>query len=201
MIAWLHGILKHKHLDRIVVDVRGVGYLVFVSAQTLAALPPEGEVVELFCYTHVREDALQLIGFMDSQEQKMFEMLIGLSGVGPKLALTVLSGYPVAELFETLASGNGAKLQTVPGIGKKTAERIVLELKDRCVKLMGDVKASGATGAVGMVHANEVIEALVSLGYKRGLAEKCVSQVLDRGGNDISPEALLRCALTQMREM
>ncbi len=200
MIASLKGVLQHKGLDRVVVDVGGVGYLAHVSSQTLGALPGEGEPVRLLCHTHVREDALQIYGFADAAEQTAFELLISVSGIGPKLALTTLSGLPVRELLGAIAAGDHRRLQTIPGVGRKTAERMVVELKERCGRLAGELAADGARPPTAL-GTGEVIEALVNLGYKRAHAEGAVERVLRESEGVPRPEALLRAALAKIREV
>ena len=202
MIAALRGTLSQRGADRVVVDVSGVGYLVQVSSQTLAALPPVGDTVQLLCHTHVREDALQIFGFATPAEQQAFELLIAVSGIGPKLALTALSGMPVRELVGALAAEDHRKLQTIPGIGKKTAERMVVELKDRCATLAGELApAEPGQPAPSTAVPVEVVEALVNLGYKRQAAQRAVERVVERGGQPPPPPAeLLRAALATMRE-
>ena len=202
MIAALRGTLQQRGADRVVVDVNGVGYLVHISSQTLAVLPPVGEAVQLLCHTHVREDALQIFGFATPAEQQTFELLIAVSGIGPKLALTALSGMPVRELVEALAAEDHRKLQTIPGIGKKTAERMVVELKDRCATMAGELApAEPGRPATSTALPMEVVEALVNLGYKRQAAHRAVERALERAGQPPPPPAeLLRTALATMRE-
>lgn len=196
MIAALDGKVLQKDLDRVVVDVGGVGYLVHVSMQTHSDLPPLGERVQLLCHTHVREDALQVFGFMVAAELSAFELLITVSGVGPKLALTTLSGLPVGELLTAIAAGDIKKLQSVPGVGRKTAERIVVDLKDRCAKLAG----SATPAARASRPVEEVVDALVNLGYKRSVADKAVVRAEEvLGGGNL--EELLRRALMAVREL
>ncbi|MCC6746445.1 MAG: Holliday junction branch migration protein RuvA [Deltaproteobacteria bacterium] len=198
MIAALTGILAHKGFDRVVVDVGGVGYLVNVSLQTLAELPPQGEKLSILCHTHVREDALQLFGFLQEQERQAFELLIGISGVGPKLALSILSGMPVGQLLVAIAESNHGRLQGIPGVGKKTAERLVMELKDRCAQL---AMAQPVSARPEDPRGTEVVEALVGLGYKRPLAERAVQKVLKTEGAAPPPEQLLRHALSAIGEL
>lgn len=201
MIASLDGKVVEKSLQRVVVDVGGVGYLVHVSMQTLADLPEVGQTVRLLCHTHVREDALQVFGFLQAAEQQAFELLILVSGIGPKLALTMLSGMPVGELVGAIANGDHRRLQSIPGVGKKTAERVVVELRDRCGKLSQVTPSAGAptTGRGGA--ADEVVEALVNLGYKKPAAEKAVAAVVEAPGADAEgPEQLLRAALSALAE-
>jgi holliday junction DNA helicase RuvA len=200
MIASLRGSLQQKGLDHVVVDVGGVGYLVHVSAQTLAELPLTGEAVLLLCHTHVREDAIQIFGFCKAEEQRVFELLLLVSGIGPKLALTTLSGMPVHELVGAIADEDHKRLQTIPGIGRKTAERIVVELKERCSKLVGELTPS-ARAMLPVGAAAEVVEALVNLGYKRSAAEKAVERSMEPAvGAALKPEELLRRALVAIRE-
>jgi Holliday junction DNA helicase RuvA len=201
MIASLRGVLQQKGLDRVVVEVGGVGYLAHVSAQTLAGLPAAGDPVHLLCHTHVREDALQIFGFLEPEEQLAFELLILVSGVGPKLALTALSGLPVRELVEAIASEDHARLQTIPGIGRKTAERLVVELKERCVKIARQLQPEGRKDRGVIAPAGEVVEALVNLGYKRNMAERAVERVLAANDGKIDLERLLRDALSSIRDV
>lgn len=204
MIASLSGTLARKELDRVVVEVGGVGYLVHVAAQTLAALPEPGQPVRLLCHTHVREDAIQIFGFEQPAEQTLFELLITVSGIGPRLALAALSGGPVVELVSSIASADHRRLQQIPGIGRKTAERIVLELKDRCARLLPQLGEAGLAASAATPSAasagNEVVDALVNLGYKRSLAERAVERVL-AGGQRPERESLLRLALASIREV
>jgi holliday junction DNA helicase RuvA len=202
MIASLSGTLTRKELDRVVVEVGGVGYLVQVSARTLAALPETGAPVSLLCHTHVREDALQIFGFLQPSEQALFELLISISGIGPRLALTALSGMAVAEFVSSIAAEDHRSLQSIPGIGRKTAERIVLELKGRCARLLTEMgQPPPVTAAPGPQPgaAGEVVEALVNLGYKRVLAERAVERALATGEQP-AREQLLRQALASIRE-
>ena len=196
MIASLSGTLAHKGLDRVVVDVQGVGYLVFVSLQTLGDLPAEGNPVSLLCHTHVREEALQLFGFSQQREREVFESLTSVSGVGPKLAVTILSGMPVSDLVAAIASADHKRLQKIPGVGKKTAERLVVELKERFAE-MGTREAAAETGGHAFDH---LVDALVGLGYKRAQAERSVERV-SKGSTTARPEELLRRALASMQEL
>lgn len=197
MIACLEGKLRIKDLDQVVIDVGGVGYQVLVSMQTLAELPPEGEAVFILCHTHVREDALQLYGFSVAEERKLFHLLIGVSGIGPKLALTILSGLPLAQLVEAIAAGDHKRLQGVPGVGKRTAERLVVDLRDRIGGLASSLGAGEGAGGVAADVVSEVVDALTNLGYKRDRAERAVAQLEERA---LPAEQLLRSALALMAE-
>jgi holliday junction DNA helicase RuvA len=181
MIARLWGTLRHRNPAEVVIDVGGVGYQVFVSLQTFAALPPEGSALELFTYTHVREDTLQLFGFRDSQERALFALLKEVSGIGPRLALNILSGMPAADLRRALGEGDLGRLVAVPGVGKKTAERMIVELREKVVRLAQE-DAMAADGGRNRVRA-DAVSALVNLGYRRHEAERAVEAAL-RSGHD-----------------
>jgi Holliday junction DNA helicase RuvA len=175
VIARLSGRLLDKQPDRVVLDVGGVGYAVAISFQTFRELPEVDAPAVLLVHTHVREDTLALFGFASEREKKLFEMLIGVSGVGPKLALTLLSGIPAGDLVAALAKGDARRLVSIPGIGKKTAERLTLELKEKAEKLF--VPAAGEGGA----EAQDVVSALVNFGYKKSDAERAVEGLVRRG--------------------
>lgn len=178
MIAHLHGRLLEKQPNRIVVDVNGVGYDLFVPLSTFYGLGEPGGNVTLRVHTHVREDALALYGFSTRLEQDLFERLIGISGIGPKLALAVLSGLEPVELMRAIERGDVAKLTGIPGVGKKTSERIVLELKDRLPKAVPVAAAAADAGEEPPPVRDDVLSALVNLGYHRPLAEKAVAAAL-----------------------
>ncbi len=172
MIAHLRGKLISKHPNQAVVEAAGVGYEVNISIPTFSALPSLGAEVALFVHTHVREDALALFGFLRSEEKQLFEKLISVSGIGPKLAITILSGMPADAMVAAIKGNNIAALTRIPGIGKKTAERMVLELRDK-------LEAFGAAAAAPVVSPVEedVISALVNLGYQRALAERALARL------------------------
>jgi Holliday junction DNA helicase RuvA len=189
MIARLSGTVLEKHPMRVVMDVGGVGYEVHVPLSSFAAVGDPGATLTLRVHTHVREDALMLYGFASALEQLVFERLIAVSGIGPKLALSVLSGLAPEELVQAIARADVARLTSIPGIGKKTAERIVLELKDKL--------AAVATAGTLMAPAGpreDLVSALLNLGYHRPLAEKAVDRAL-QDGPDRGFEPLLRAAL------
>jgi len=172
MIAHLRGILLEKHPNQAIVEAQGVGYDVAIPISTFTALPAPGEEVRLRIHTVVREDAIQLFGFLSAEEKSLFEKLITVSGVGPKLALTVLSGIAADDLVQVIRSADVQKLTRVPGIGKKTAERIVLELRDKIDE--SPRRAAGLPGAPAAILSPEeadVASALVNLGAQRAAAE------------------------------
>jgi len=172
MIGSLRGTLGEKATDYIIIDVGGVGYRVQVPLSTFYLLGEPGDVVFLHIYTHVRDDALQLYGFIEDMEQIIFENLISVAGIGPKLAITILSGMEVDTLVGAIAEENVARLSTIPGVGRKTAERMVLELKDKVTELAPAAAPGGPQGA-----RHDVLSALVNLGYRRRDAERALEKV------------------------
>jgi holliday junction DNA helicase RuvA len=194
MIARLSGTLLDKAADTVIVDVGGVGYLVHLSLQSMSRLPPEGSRVDLRTYTHVREDALQLYGFAGEDEERLFHLLIGVSGVGPRLALNVLSGMPAAELAEAIVQSEIARLTRISGVGKKTAERLVVELKDK-LKTAGISLRPAAPTPIQLSGGGALISALVNLGYKPAAAERTADVVRRSLGVSAPVEDQLREAL------
>jgi Holliday junction DNA helicase RuvA len=197
LIAFLRGRIFEKHPNRIVVDVGGVGYDVFVPFSTFYGLGEPGSEVALRIHTHVREDALALFGFVTLLEQELFERLIGVSGIGPKVALAVLSGIEPQELIRAIERGDIARLTAIPGIGKKTAERIVLELKDRLPRAPMVAVAAGDVPAEATALRDDVLSALVNLGYHRPLAEKAVASAI-KAVTDGGFERTLKQALREL---
>ena len=193
MIARLSGTLVEKRGDAAVVDIGGVGYLVHLSLQSMARLPAEGAEVRLRTYTHVREDVLQLFGFATEDEERLFSLLIEVSGVGPRLAQTILSGMPAAELAAALMGGEIARLTTISGVGKKTAERLVVELKDKLKTSGLLVRASPAP--VPLSGSGALVSALLNLGYKPAAAERTAEAVRRSLGPQAAVEDQLREAL------
>jgi Holliday junction DNA helicase RuvA len=196
MIAHLRGRIFAKHPNRIVVDVNGVGYDVAVPLSTFYGLGDPGADIALRIHTHVREDALLLYGFATALEQDLFERLIGISGIGPKVALAVLSGIEPAELVRAVERGDVARLTGIPGIGKKTAERMVLELKDRLPRAhLAAVAAGEAPDAPAL--RDDLLSALMNLGYHRPLAERAVD-VAVKAAPDGGFEPTLKQALREL---
>ena len=198
MIAFLRGRVLDKQPNRIVVDVQGVGYEVYVPLSTYYDAGEAGTEVTLRVHTHVREDALQLFGFLTDLEKQVFERLISVSGIGPKLAIAVLSGIDSRELVVAVQRADVARLTRIPGVGKKTAERIVLELKDR-LAVLAQPAAIGAGVAVdsGNRLRDDVVSALQNLGYHRPQAEKAVESVF-KASPDATFEHALRSALREL---
>jgi len=195
VIAHLRGTIHEKHPNRIVVDVNGVGYEVAVPLSTFYGLGDAGADVALRIHTHVREDALALYGFATVLEQDLFERLIGVSGIGPKLGLAVLSGIEPLDLIRAIEQADVARLTAIPGVGKKTSERIVLELKDRLPKTQVVAVAAGYGDPEPPLLRDDLISALVNLGYHRPLAEKAVAaavKVTPDGGFERTLKQALR---------
>jgi Holliday junction DNA helicase RuvA len=192
MIARLEGVLAEKSPDAVVLDVHGVGYELRVPLSTFFDLPDEGKLVRLRVHTHVREDAFQLFGFGTELERALFRLLLGASGVGPKLALAIVSGLPVDKLVAALRAGNLAALVGIPGVGKKTAERIIVELRDR----VGAIDVSAESASAPRDDASASAEsALVNLGYPRAHAEKAVRRALESLPESPPLESLIKEAL------
>jgi len=191
VIAHLTGTLHEKQLQRLIVDVGGVGYDVLVPLSTMYAIGEPGSRITLRIHTHVREDALQLFGFATALEQTLFERLISVSGIGPKVGLSVLSGIEPAELTRAIRSSDLARLTRIPGVGRKTAERIVPELRDR---LPDTGIAEPAASKPGDDVRDDLLSALTNLGYQRASIEKTVDKVL-ASAEDRSFEPLLRATL------
>lgn len=177
MIAFLTGILREKSPTCLVIDVNGVGYEVFASLGTYQQLPDQDETVSLFIYTNVREDDILLFGFMDRREKQLFQKLIKVNGVGPRLALNILSGISTDELIQALRTEDTVRITGIPGIGKKTAERIVLDLKDKLVDLQGMTTLSLAAGKESHNFREDLLSVLLNLGYKRAVAERALREI------------------------
>ncbi len=197
MIAFLRGRVLDKFPNRIILDVSGVGYEVHVPLSTYYEIGEVGSDVSLRVHTHVREDTLQLFGFLTPLEQLLFERLIAISGIGPKLAIAVLSGIDSRELVVAVQRADVARLTRIPGVGKKTAERMVLELKDRLEDVAPAPEAEGVQPSTGDRLRNDLISALENLGYHRPLAEKAVDASHTSDGGTTFEDAL-RSALREL---
>ncbi len=195
MIGRLSGRIGRKAPQAVLLDVRGVGYQVAIPLSTFYTLAGEGEEAVLEISTQVREDAITLFGFATAREKVLFEQLISVSKVGPKLAMAVLSGIAAEELCAAISSGNVARLATVPGIGTKTAERLVLELRGKVESLAAaEVPAATGVGGAGTLAADDAVAALVNLGYRPKDAERAVGRAAREGEGSL--EAIIRRALT-----
>jgi Holliday junction DNA helicase RuvA len=196
MIAQLRGVLSSKSADRLIVDVHGVGYEVLIPFSTYYELGEEGDSVDLLIYTYVREDTLNLYGFQTEKEKQLFLLLIQISGIGPKLGIVILSGLPIDELLAAVSAADIVRLSSIPGVGKKTAQRIALELKDKISSLFSELQPEAQRGITSSVQ-RDVISALVNLGYPKNKAETVVSKVLREGEIDRF-ETLLKKSLQEL---
>ena len=197
MIARLNGTVDEVGPEVAVIDVQGVGYRVFMSTLALQKMPRVGERVRLRIHTVVREDALDLFGFHSVEEEDLFELLLSVSGVGPRVALTILSGLEPSELARAIHGGDLARLKAIKGVGKKTAERLVVELRDR----VGPVGVAAPTSAVirPVGVGGDLASGLVNLGYKPAQAERAAEAAIAKLGPDAAMEALIREALRAVR--
>ena len=198
MIAHLRGRVFGKTPNAVVVECGGVGYDVAISVSTFTALPAEGAEASLYIHTHVREDALALFGFAELAEKRLFEKLLTISGIGPKLAITVLSGISAERLVGAIRGQDHATLTKIPGIGKKTAERVVLELKDKLDDMVGFAPETAAKPSLGAV-ADDVLSALVNLGYPRPVAQKAVENAAKDTAAAQDFEKLFRAAMAAVK--
>ena len=208
MIAHLSGTLLSKQPNSVILDVAGVGYEVNIPISTFYDLEETGSNVQLRIYTHVREDALQLYGFKTTRERELFLRLISVSGIGPRLGITLLSGMSADEMIASIRTNDLARLTLIPGVGRKTAERLVMELRDKVASLssaeleeeFGKKTVTGAPVVTEDSMRGDVLSALLNLGYQRNAAEKAVTAAIDEGG-DISVELILRRSLRKLAKV
>lgn len=198
MIAFLSGKILDKQANSVTVDVGGVGYEVSIPLSTFYEIGESGADISLRIYTHVREDQISLFGFRTAREKELFLLLISVSGIGPKSAVTALSGMSADEIIGAIAQKNLARLSSIPGVGKKTAERIVIELRDKAIKLSGtpdgESKSSSSDASVSDAVFDDALSALVNLGYQKAAAEKALKQAFEEG-TDTTVQKLLRRGL------
>jgi len=203
MIAHLSGTLLSKQATSVILDVSGVGYEVSIPLSTFYELEDAGSTVQLRIYTHVREDALQLYGFKTARERELFLRLISVSGIGPKLGITLLSGMSADEMISSIRTNNLAKLTLIPGVGRKTAERLVMELRDKVASLSAEVEEELGTKTDATAVPTEdsmradALSALLNLGYQRNAAEKAVTAAMSET-SDVSVESILRSSLRKL---
>ena len=198
MIGYLHGVVLRSSPERVLLDVHGVGYEVHIPLSTYYEIERAGAIaggaVGLYVHTHLRDDGIALFGFWTEREKQLFEKLIGISGIGPRLARVVLSGLPADDLLAALAAGDLTRLSSIPGIGKKTAERMVLELKDKVREMAAELGGRPAAAD------QDVVSALVNLGYKPAQAERAVAEA-HRDRPEASFQDLLRASLTRLARL
>ena len=197
MIAHLRGHLVQKSPSSAIIEVNGIGYQVWISLSTFYQLPDPPNETILYTYTYVREDLLQLFGFLTEKEKAIFQLLIGVSGIGPKLALNILSGISPEELLRCLSSADLDRLRAIPGVGRKTAERLLLDLREKAHRMMERLEFACEPSPTVSQVLDDVISALVNLGYKRNEAEK-TAEGLVRKNPGITLEQALRECLHQL---
>jgi holliday junction DNA helicase RuvA len=197
MISFVSGTLFSKSATSAVIETNGVGLELFIPLSTFEALCDVGESVQLLTYLHVREDALVLFGFATTGERELFRDLLSVSGIGPKLALGIVSGSPISEIYSHIGSGNESALLSIKGLGKKTAQRLIIDLKDKAASKQGQFKSvTTAQGAVENSIVEEALLALISLGYTKSEAEKTLNKALKENPNIKSVEEVIRSALS-----
>jgi Holliday junction DNA helicase RuvA len=202
LIALLSGTLIHKQPNTVIIDVGGVGYEATIPVSTFYELGEPGTTVSLRIHTHVREDLIQLFGFWTSSEKELFSKLTSVSGVGPKLAITMLSGMPAPELIQAITSNDLVRLTAMPGVGRKTAERVVVELRDKLAALLAAEREAGPVlsrdqAESGPVVRDDTVAALMALGYPKAMAERAVSDAIREEG-DRTIEAVLKRSLKRL---
>ena len=197
MIAHLKGKLANKSPDHSIVDVNGIGYKVLTPLSTYYALPKPGESVSLRIHTRVREDELKLFGFLTEEEQTTFEKLITINKVGPKLALGILSGMSITDLLFAVMNNDAARLSSIPGVGKKTAERLALEMKDKLSDLVLEIEHPSDMESPGGFY-EDALSALTNLGYKKPQAEKALKTAYNDNGKNSSLEDLIKESLNNL---
>ena len=197
MIAMLSGKIAYKGISHVVVDAHGVGYRVFIPLTTFYALPDEDQAITLHIHTSVKDDAIHLFGFYTREERELFQLMISVNGIGPKVALNILSGISSAELLGAISAGNLTRLMTIPGIGRKMAERLILELKEKVLKKMAAdaIPAADAKQKQAEKMREDVLSALMNLGYKTGAARDALDKAARDLQEDPAMDQLLKKAL------
>lgn len=199
MIALLSGTVAYKFPDHVILDVHGVGYRVHIPFSTYYDLPEEGGTVSLHVYTHVKEDGINLYGFRTAEEKGIFQLLISVSGIGPKLANGILSNTDADELAYAISRGDLARLSKIPGIGKKTAERLVVELREKMQKKVSEAPEKGAPPPQAFGVTDDVMSALLNLGYKEQVVQKALASIAVEPGDTV--EKVLKLALKQLSKI
>ncbi len=197
MIALIHGLLIYKSINHIIVEANGIGYRVFVPLTTFYELPDTDQHVTLHIHTHVRTDDISLFGFITVDMKNMFELMISVSGIGPRLAMNILSGISAEDLIRAVSHGNLDRLVSIPGVGKKTAERMILELKDKVVKLSTYEAIYNGEGNIKVYDSiiDDVLSALVNLGYKNQRAREVLDTIINESSETLTLDILLKKAL------
>ncbi|MFZ1036368.1 MAG: Holliday junction branch migration protein RuvA [Smithella sp.] len=197
MIALISGKIVYKGISHVIVDVQGVGYRVFIPLTTFYELPETGEPITLHIHTNVKQDAINLFGFYTIQERDLFQLMISVSGIGPKMSMNILSGISAQELLGAISGGNVGKLIRIPGVGKKMAERLILELKEKVVKkmMMEESPEVGLQNRMDDIIAEDVLSALINLGYKNNIAKDALDRALRSSEEKMEMDKLLKKTL------
>jgi Holliday junction DNA helicase RuvA len=197
MIALISGKIVHKGISHVIVDVHGVGYRIFIPLTTFYELPEAGQVIALHVHTNVKQDAINLFGFYTVQERDLFQLMISVSGIGPKMSMNILSGISAQELLRAISGGNVGKLVNIPGVGKKMAERLILELKEKVIKKMmiEEMPAADDQHQAGEIIIEDALSALVNLGYKSNVAKDALDKVLRASEEELGMDKLLKKTL------
>jgi len=197
MIALISGKIAYKGISHVIVDVQGVGYRVFIPLTTFYELPETGEPITLHIHTNVKQDAINLFGFYTIQERDLFQLMISVSGIGPKMSMNILSGISAQELLGAISGGNVGKLVKIPGVGKKMAERLVLELKEKIIKkmMLEQTPQTGVLPDAGELIMEDVLSALVNLGYKNNVAQDALNKALHSSEEPLEMDKLLKKTL------
>lgn len=197
MIALINGKIAYRGISNVVVDVHGVGYRIFIPVTTYYELPEEGQPVTLHIHTHVKQDAINLFGFYTMQERDLFQLMISASGIGPKIAMNILSGITAKELLQAISIGDVGKLISIPGVGRKMAERLILELKEKVIKKMTleQLPALDDRHRASEVIKEDVLSALVNLGYKNNTARDALDKIMQVANEDLTLDQLLKKTL------
>jgi Holliday junction DNA helicase RuvA len=197
MIALINGKIAYKGISHIVVDVQGVGYRIFIPLTTFYELPEAGQPVTLHIHTQVKQDGINLFGFYSLQERDIFQLMISVSGIGPKIAMNILSGIAAQEMLQAISGGDLVKLVSVPGVGKKMAERLVLELKEKVIKKMiaDQIPITDDRHKASQLIKEDVLSALVNLGYKNNMAKDALDKVMQLSKDELTLDQLLKKTL------
>jgi len=197
MIALISGKIVYKGISHVIVDVQGVGYRIFIPLTTFYELPEAGQTITLHVHTNVKQDAINLFGFYTVQERDLFQLMISVSGIGPKMSMNILSGIPAQDLLRAISGGNVGKLVNIPGVGKKMAERLILELKEKIIKkmMMENMPAADGQDQISEIITEDVLSALVNLGYKNNVAKDALDKALRSSEKGLEMDQLLKKTL------
>lgn len=195
MIARISGTLIYKHITYVIVDTHGIGYRVFVPLTTFYELPDIGQPVDLNIHTYVKQDSINLFGFYTNEERDLFQLMISVTGIGPKLALNILSGISARELIRAVSNGNLSRLVNIPGVGKKMAQRLVIELRDKVMKLTSDEVVGEPSSKADELMREDALSALINLGYKSHKAREILDRVINEAKEALTLDVLLKKAL------